>query len=72
MASKIKAAARHRETRVAVSDAPLVETALSPDQRKTLLSELQAATSRIEQGAFVCYDREDQLRRFEKVYSGRE
>ena len=36
-----------------------------------LLTELRAAEALIEAGKCVVYDREDQRRRFENIYSGR-
>ncbi|MFZ2106379.1 MAG: hypothetical protein WAV18_13560 [Roseiarcus sp.] len=45
--------------------------ALSPEERENLLAELRAAETLIEAGKCVVYDREDQRRRFENIYSGR-
>ena len=45
--------------------------ALSLEEREKLLTELRAAEALIEVGKCVVYDREDQRRRFENIYSGR-
>jgi hypothetical protein len=44
---------------------------LTGAERKALLASLKAAEARIDAGEFVVYDREDQRRRFEKIYSER-
>ena len=44
---------------------------LTTAERENLVAELKAADARIDAGEFVVYDRADQRRRFERIYSGR-
>ena len=71
MAATIKPAIDNRDTLVVPSISLEEVVALSPAEREKLIAELQAAGTRIDAGEFVVYDRDDQRRRFEKVYSQR-
>jgi hypothetical protein len=61
-----------RDTRVVQAISLEEIEALSPAEREKLLAELKAAEARIEAGEYVVYDREDQRRRFAKIYSERQ
>jgi hypothetical protein len=71
MATTIKLAIGNRDTLVVPAISLEEVEALSPAERETLIAELQAAGARVDAGEFVVYDRDDQRRRFEKVYSKR-
>jgi len=71
MDTAIKSATRGPDTYVVPSLALEEVAALSPAEREKLLTELRAAEALIEAGKCVAYDREDQRRRFENIYSGR-
>jgi hypothetical protein len=44
---------------------------LTSAEREALLASLKAAEARVKSGHSIVYDRVDQRRRFEKIYSGR-
>jgi len=67
MDTTIKSATRGQDTYVVPSLALKEVAALSPAEREKLLTELRAAEALIE----AVYDREDQRRRFENIYSRR-
>jgi len=67
MDTAIKSATRGPDTYVVPSLALEEVAALSPEEREKLLTELRAAEALIE----AVYDREDQRRRFENIYSRR-
>lgn len=71
MATKIKPPIDNRDTLVVPSISLEEVEALSPAEREKLVAELKAADARIDAGEFVVYDRDDQRRRFEKIYPGR-
>ena len=71
MAATTKTAVDRRDTLVVPSLSLEEVEALSPAEREKLVAELKAADARIDAGEFVVYDRDDQRRRFEKIYSGR-
>ena len=71
MDTTIKSATLGQDTYVVPSLALEEVAALSPEEREKLLTELRAAEALIEAGKCVVYDREDQRRRFENIYSGR-
>jgi hypothetical protein len=59
------------ETSVVPSIALEEVDALAPADREALLASLKAAEARVKSGNSIVYDRADQRRRFEKIYSGR-
>ena len=71
MATTNTPAADTRDTLVVPSLSLEEVEALSPSEREKLVSELKAAEARMDAGEFVVYDRDDQRRRFERIYSGR-
>ncbi|MGD0562076.1 MAG: hypothetical protein ABSA66_03215 [Roseiarcus sp.] len=71
MVTKLKPPIDNRDTLVVPSISLEEVEALSPAEREKLVAELKAADARIDAGEFVVYDRDDQRRRFEKIYSGR-
>jgi hypothetical protein len=71
MAATTKTAVDRRDTLVVPSLSLEEVEALSPAEREKLVAELKAADARIDAGEFVVYDRDDQRRRFEKIYSRR-
>jgi hypothetical protein len=71
MAATTKPAVDRRETLVVPSLSLEEVEALSPAEREKLVAELKAADARIDAGEFVVYDRDDQRRRFDKIYSRR-
>ena len=71
MDSPLKSASDDRDTYVVPSVALEEVATLSPDEREKLRAELRAAEERINAGKFVLYDREDQRRRFERIYVDR-
>jgi hypothetical protein len=70
MNSPLKRATEDRDTYVVPSVALEEVATLSPDEREKLRAELREAEERINAGKFVLYDREDQRRRFERIYAG--
>ncbi len=71
MATTFKPAVGDRDSLVVPSLSLEEVEALSPAEREKLVAELKAADARIDAGEFVVYDRDDQRRRFDKIYSGR-
>jgi len=71
MVTKLKPPIDNRDTLVVPSISLEEVEVLSPAEREKLVAELKAADARIDAGEFVVYDRDDQRRRFEKIYSGR-
>jgi hypothetical protein len=70
MSSPLKPATGDPDTYVVPSLALEEVARLSSDERERLRAELRAAEARINAGKFVLYDREDQRRRFERIYAG--
>jgi len=70
MDTTIKPPTRDRETYVVPCLALEEVETLSPDDREKLRAELRTAEARIEAGKCVLYDRDDQRRRFERIYTG--
>ena len=70
MDSTLKPAIGDHDTYVVPAVALEEVATLSPDERERLRAELRAAEERINAHKFVLYDREDQRRRFERIYAG--
>ncbi len=68
MAATTKPAADDRDTLVVPSLSLEEVEALNPAEREKLVAELKAADARIDAGEVVVYDRDDQRRRFKKIY----
>ncbi len=71
MTKTVKPAIDKPDTLVVPSIALEEVEALSAAEREKLVADLKAADARIDAGEFVVYDRDDQRRRFGKIYSGR-
>lgn len=71
MTKTVKPAIDQPDTLVVPSIALEEVEALSAAEREKLVADLKAADARIDAGEFVVYDRDDQRRRFGKIYSGR-
>ncbi len=71
MTKTVKPAIDQPDTLVVPSIALEEVEALSAAEREKLVTDLKAADARIAAGEFVVYDRDDQRRRFGKIYSGR-